>query len=144
MEGTVIILGLLVTLGETSIRGGRKWKEKEPLEWASTGKALNLTFIEGVTSTILVDFCQMVDCGDLTEARRLRWADKYVCYIPSGTDCLVWNQVLWTTAHQDWGYNILGIKWFKRKTHHNKGGQFSLYPWQRLQSINGYILWEHG
>lgn len=47
-------------LEEASIRGVIRYgRAEEPLGWERTGKALNLTFIEGITSTILVDFCQI-------------------------------------------------------------------------------------
>lgn len=111
MKGTVIILGLLVTLGEASIRGVIRYgRAEEPLGWERTGKALNLTFIEGITSTILVDFCQIADCGDTTGARGLLWADKYICWLWNRAGCQAWDQALWTTAHQDWGYNLPGPK----------------------------------
>lgn len=69
MVGILFLVGVLVTLGDASIWGGRRHgRIVEPINWEETGRALNLTFVEGTTSTIQVDFCQMTDCGDKVEA----------------------------------------------------------------------------
>lgn len=104
MVGILFLVGVLVTLGDASIWGGRRHgRIVEPINWEETGRALNLTFVEGTTSTIQVDFCQMTDCGDKVEASKLTWADKYVCYLAGTTGCTTWDSVMWTTAAQELG-----------------------------------------
>ncbi|XP_066452206.1 uncharacterized protein [Eleutherodactylus coqui] len=111
MAGIAFLFGVLVSLGNAiddtpEIVRGHHHIYPDPTQWEDTGKALNLTFIEGVTSTILVDMCQLMSCGDHTAAKKLTWADKYICFLDIGTECTGWSQALWTTAAQDWGYTM--------------------------------------
>ena len=68
----------------------------------------NITLRDGEDSTVQLNPCDYMYCSDPS---KLGWADAYICYVIDGaytnTHCSGgWAYVLWTNAHEDWGYTL--------------------------------------
>lgn len=108
MIGIVLVLGVLVSLGGTSATPVSRYSCQTgewsriicPRDWEAAGKSIGLTFVEGQTSTIIVDFCQIYEFPDIQYAQKLTWSDKYICNMVSFNQkwCRSWSQVAWTTS----------------------------------------------
>ncbi|XP_051778677.1 uncharacterized protein LOC127526669 [Erpetoichthys calabaricus] len=68
---------------------------------------VTLTFPLGITTSVQVDFCSIINCGTGRQAQ-WTWSDKYVCMIVTkyywGSNCDNWQWVFANTGTEDWGY----------------------------------------
>uniref|UniRef100_A0A8C4XGV4 Uncharacterized protein n=1 Tax=Erpetoichthys calabaricus TaxID=27687 RepID=A0A8C4XGV4_ERPCA len=67
---------------------------------------VTLTFLLGITTSVQVDFCSIINCGTGRQAQ-WTWSDKYVCMTVTkyyqGSNCDTWQWVFANTGTEDWG-----------------------------------------
>uniref|UniRef100_A0A8C4RNI6 Uncharacterized protein n=1 Tax=Erpetoichthys calabaricus TaxID=27687 RepID=A0A8C4RNI6_ERPCA len=120
------ILKLISVLCFVTFSGGQRSTGGDSLLYqiklANNEKYPNISLTTGITATVRVDFCYIVDCGDGRQTDWV-WSDKYVC-VSSPTNaedwCKSWGLVFSNTGPHDWGYTP-----YKAKEHDLKN-RFSI------------------